>query len=71
LLVLPPPPPQANFSTQPFNPSSFDVVQFFDQSFDPGGVGIQTRQWDFGDGATGTGFNPTIAMPPTGITRSR
>ena len=34
-------------------------MQFFDQSFDPGGVGIQTRQWDFGDGAAGTGFNPT------------
>jgi PKD repeat protein len=59
LLVQPPPPPQANFFTQPFDPSTFDVVQFFDQSFDPGGVGIQTRQWDFGDGATGSGFNPS------------
>lgn len=57
--LQPPPPPQANFFTQPFDPSSFDLVQFFDQSFDPGGVGIQTRQWDFGDGAAGTGFNPT------------
>lgn len=57
--LQPPPPPQANFFTQPFDPSTFDVVQFFDQSFDPGGVGIQTRQWDFGDGATGTGFNPS------------
>lgn len=59
LLVQPPPPPQANFFSQPFDPSTFDVVQFFDQSFDPGGVGIQTRQWDFGDGATGSGFNPS------------
>src|SRR6266576_915689 len=57
--LRPPPPPQANFFTQPFDPSSFDVVQFYDQSFDPGGVGIQRQQWDFGDGATGVGFNPT------------
>ena len=57
--LQPPPPPQANFFTSPFDPSSFDVVQFFDQSFDPGGVGIQTRQWSFGDGATGTGFSMT------------
>jgi PKD repeat protein len=57
--LQPPPPPQANFFTQPFDPSIFDLVQFFDQSFDPGGIGIQSQQWDFGDGATGTGFNPT------------
>lgn len=57
--VQPPPPPQPSFFTQPFDPSTFDLVQFFDQSFDPGGVGIQTQHWDFGDGATGTGFNPT------------
>jgi PKD repeat protein len=53
------PPPPAAFFTQPFDPSSFDLVQFFDQSFDPAGIGIQTQQWSFGDGATGTGFNPT------------
>ncbi|HET7619868.1 MAG TPA: PKD domain-containing protein [Vicinamibacterales bacterium] len=47
----PPPPPQANFSTFPFDPSLFDNVQFFDQSFDPGNVGIGTRIWSFGDGA--------------------
>jgi PKD repeat protein len=57
--LQPPPPPQAAFFTQPFDPSIFDLVQFFDQSFDPGGIGIQTQQWDFGDGATATGFNPT------------
>ena len=57
--LLPPPPPIASFGFFPFDPSVFDVVQFFDQSFDPAGIGVQTRQWDFGDGATGTGFNPT------------
>lgn len=57
--LQPPPPPQANFGTNPFDPSSFDLVQFFDQSFDPVGIGIQTQQWDFGDGATATGPFPT------------
>lgn len=57
--LLPPPPPVASFGFFPFDPSVFDVVQFFDQSFDPGGLGIQTRQWSFGDGATATDPNPT------------
>jgi hypothetical protein len=57
--LLPPPPPQANFGAFPSDPSIFDVVQFQDFSFDPAGVGIQTRQWSFGDGATATGFAPT------------
>jgi PKD repeat protein len=54
-----PPPPQAGFFTQPFDPSSFDLVQFYDQSYDPGGIGIQSWQWDFGDGATATDPFPT------------
>ncbi len=33
-------------------------MQFFDQSFDPGGVGFAPQAWTFGDGTTGTG-NPT------------
>jgi PKD repeat protein len=53
------PPPVANFGFQPFDPSIFDTVQFFDFSFDPGGVGFQSQAWDFGDGATGTGCCPT------------
>ena len=57
--LQPPPPPQANFFTQPFDPSSFDLVQFYDQSYDPGGVGIQSWQWSFGDGATASIAYPT------------
>ena len=57
--LLPPPPPQANFFTQPFDPSTFDVVQFYDQSYDPGGVGIQSWQWSFGDGGTANTQYPT------------
>jgi PKD repeat protein len=48
------PPPVANFGFSPFDPSVFDVVQFFDFSSDPGEVGVQSRVWDFGDGTTTT-----------------
>lgn len=53
------PPPVAGFFFSPFDPSVFDVMQFVDQSFDPGGVGFEPQVWSFGDGATGTGFNVT------------
>jgi PKD repeat protein len=53
------PPPTANFLAIPFDPSIFDTVQFIDESFDPGQVGIQTVAWNFGDGTTSTGVNPT------------
>ena len=51
--------PVANFFDFPFDASVFDVVQFVDQSFDPGGVGFAPQAWTFGDGTTGTGGNPT------------
>jgi len=53
------PPPVANFFFFPFDASVFDVVQFVDQSFDAGGIGFAPQAWTFGDGATGTGGNPT------------
>jgi PKD repeat protein len=53
------PPPVASFGFFPFDPSVFDVVQFFDQSFDPAGVGFAPQAWTFGDGTTGIGGNPT------------
>lgn len=51
-------PPVAGFGFQPSDPSVFDSVQFFDQSFDPVGAGIQSQAWTFGDGATATGCCP-------------
>ena len=53
------PPPVATFGFFPFDASVFDVVQFFDQSFDPGGAGFAPQAWTLGDGTTGTGGNPT------------
>lgn len=53
------PPPVAGFGTNPFDPSAFDVVQFYDFSYDPAGLGIQSQQWEFGGGATGAGCCPT------------
>ncbi|HET9384266.1 MAG TPA: PKD domain-containing protein [Gemmatimonadales bacterium] len=53
------PAPVAAFGFNPFDPSVFDVVQFFDLSFDSAGQAIQSQQWLFGDGAIGTGCCPT------------
>jgi PKD repeat protein len=48
----PAPAPVANFAYNPSDPSSFDTVQFFDLSNDPGGNNFSSESWDFGDGAT-------------------
>jgi len=53
------PPPVAGIGFFPGDPSIFDAIQFVDQSFDPGGVGIEAEQWSFGDGTTGSGCCPT------------
>lgn len=37
----------------------FDTVQFYDQSYDPAGVGIASESWSFGDGVTAMGSCPT------------
>lgn len=47
------------FYYTPGDPSIFDTVQFYDQSFDPAGVGIASESWSFGDGRTATGCCPT------------
>lgn len=52
------PAPHAEFSQSPPDPSMYEVVAFFDQSFDPAQVGIQSQAWKFGDGATATGCCP-------------
>jgi hypothetical protein len=49
------PAPVATMAVFPPDPSIFDTIQFSDHSHDPGGVAIETRTWDFGDGATASG----------------
>jgi hypothetical protein len=53
------PPPQVNFYYYPGDPSMFDTVQFYDATWDPGGAGVQTQIWDFGDGVTAEGCCPS------------
>lgn len=52
------PNPSAQFSYNPFDPSSIDTIQFFGNTFDPANVGISSWAWDFGDGATATAAFP-------------
>jgi hypothetical protein len=53
------PQPVAGIGFSPFNPSVFDNIQFYDQSYDPAGLGFQSFTWDFGDGTTSTDQSPT------------
>lgn len=53
------PPPQPNFYNYPSDPSRFDTIQYFDNSYDPGNVGLQSFNWDFGDGSVASGNSVT------------
>ena len=53
------PDPVAQFVYYPSDPSSYDTIQFSDNSYDPARAGFSSRAWDFGDGATSTGEYPT------------
>jgi PKD repeat protein len=57
-LDVAPAPVVAYYST-PADPSIYDTIQFYDQSYDPGQVGISSESWSFGDGAGATGCCPT------------
>lgn len=53
------PPPEAAFYFNPGDPSLFDTIQFSDNTSDPGGMEIQTCQWQFGDKKSATGCTVT------------
>ena len=57
--ISPIPPFQASFSYDPYDPSKYDLVYFYDTSWDPAYIGVQTEGWDFGDGSTASGCCPT------------
>lgn len=50
------PPPFAGIYFSPYDPSIFDVIQFCDQSYEPGGIGLESFEWDLGDGTTSTDY---------------
>lgn len=54
LQEVPAPQPVVGFHFFPSDPSQYDTVTFCDTSFDPGGLGIQSMTWDFGDGNSST-----------------
>ncbi len=53
------PAPIASFGSSPSDPSLFDLISFYNSSYDPGQVGIESQSWNFGDGATDTAWSPT------------
>ena len=52
------PAPIADFGLSPADPTTTDDIRLYDFSYDPGGVGISTRSWDFGDGDASTKPSP-------------
>ena len=52
------PDPVPGFGHDPADPSTFDTIQFSDFSYDPGGVGIASESWSFGDGGSAEGCCP-------------
>ena len=49
------PNPSAAVFWSPFDPSSYDTIQFAGHGFDPAAFPIDSWSWDFGDGGTGEG----------------
>jgi hypothetical protein len=49
------PAPSVAIFWNPFDPSSYDTIQFFGSGFDPAAIGIESWDWEFGDGGTATG----------------
>jgi len=58
--VILPPPPVAEFTPYPWDPSTYDTVGMNNLSYDPGcyDCGL-SASWDFGDGSTSTEWNPS------------
>jgi hypothetical protein len=53
------PPLQASFYYYPANPSKYDLISFYDSTWDPVYSSFQSEDWDFGDGSTASGCCPT------------
>jgi hypothetical protein len=53
------PAPRASFFVAAAELSVYDDLRAYDASFDPGGAGIDSHAWDFGDETCGTGRRAT------------
>jgi|GEM_PF-4771014 len=58
--------PTASFTYSPADPTTQDGVVFDGTNSDGGGQSIASYQWDFGDGATATGAQPTHSFDGDG-----
>ncbi len=60
-LITTPPPDIWNIGIYPGDPSIFDTIDFCADVFDPGNVGFESFNWDFGDGFQATTTDSCIA----------
>jgi PKD repeat protein len=61
------PPPVSSFGWNVREPSQLDTIRFYDYSFDPGGSGIISRTWAFGDGTTSNDIEPEHRFHADGV----
>lgn len=52
------PDPEVGFGYDPYDPSMFDMVRFYNYSWDPANENMEAF-WDFGDGTTDTDWSPS------------
>jgi len=60
------PPPEVYFYYYPSPASIYATVQFYESCWDPANMGIETYEWDLGDGTTATGCCPTHSYETDG-----
>jgi PKD repeat protein len=65
------PKPVADFGLSPTDPTTVDEIRLYDFSYDPGGVGIASRSWDFGDGDASAKPSPRHRFETSGTYRIR
>jgi PKD repeat protein len=65
------PMPVVDFGLNPTEPTTADEIRLYDFSYDPGGIGISTRSWDFGDGDASAKAAPRHRFDAGGTYRIR
>jgi PKD repeat protein len=60
-------PPVADFGLSRIDPAATEDVRLYDFSYDPGGIGISIRSWDFGDGDGSTRVSPQHRFDSGGV----